>query len=105
MRVRVPQPALDAPCHPLSSVNDRRSSDDVRGGKHMSTPSSQEPSRYVPDGTPGPPGQAPLPGQLGYPGQAGVGPAPEPVPSAYGYGYGYPPAPPATTSTVAIVAL
>lgn len=59
----------------------------------------------MPDGTPGPPGQAPLPGQLGYPGQAGVGPAPEPVPPAYGYGYGYPPAPPASTSSVAVVAL
>ncbi|NUR24804.1 MAG: hypothetical protein HOV83_02965, partial [Catenulispora sp.] len=69
----------------------------------MSTP-SQEPGPYSGDGTPGPPGQAPLPGQIGYPGQAGVGPAPEPMP-AYGYGYGYPPAEPVGTSSVAIVAL
>ncbi|NUP50687.1 MAG: DUF4190 domain-containing protein [Catenulispora sp.] len=69
----------------------------------MSTPPSQEPNPF--DGTPGPPGQAPLPGQLGYPGQAGVGPAPEPVPAAYGYGYGYPSPRPVDTSSVAIVAV
>ena len=72
----------------------------------MST-SPQEPRSFAPEGTPGPPGQAPLPGQLGYPGQAGVGPAPEPVPVAagYGYGYGYPPPASTSTSSVAIVAL
>lgn len=72
----------------------------------MATP-PQEPGSFVPEGTPGPPGQAPLPGQLGYPGRAGVGPAPEPVPVpvGYGYGYGYPPAGPTSTSSVAIVAV
>ncbi|MFL6110461.1 MAG: DUF4190 domain-containing protein [Catenulispora sp.] len=71
----------------------------------MATPSSRGPSQYLPDGTPGRPGQAPLPGQLGYPGQAGVGPAPEPVPAAYGYGYPPAPSQPANTSRVAVVAL